>query len=229
MTIAIARFLAGFAASYVCSSLLESYFHQHVNDAPRRVVERWLRWPRLFKQLIETNFSHHTIHHVRTYRRDHVTQFSSAEEKAELDSELTRTPHGRAVMKARYGATFSPMGWLAFCAPLVPISIIAALAFGPAAAFGALLASAIPPFMSNTMHPYLHLSYEEARRRAPWLISLFLSTWYMRAVTRHHFLHHRYCNMNFNLTLGGDWLRCKVRRASPRDIAEMRRLGIRLD
>lgn len=227
--IAFTKVFAGFAVGYLYSSFLESYLHQHVNDAPKRKVDAWKKHPFLFRWLIETNYSHHTIHHVRTYRKDHVTQFSSPEEKAKVDAELEATPHGRAVKKALYGATFSPHGWLAFCLPLVPVSVITYMIVGPWVALGALVASAIPPFMSNFIHPYLHMSHEDARAHAPWFLSLLLGTRYMRAVTRHHFLHHRYCNKNFNLTLGGDWLRGKVRRASARDIAEMQRVGIRLD
>lgn len=228
-TLPLVEVLAGFGGGYVYASVLESYFHQHVNDAPKRSVERWRRHPWLLKQLIETNYSHHIIHHVRTYRTDHVTQFDSPEHKATIDRELSRTSHGRAVMKAQYGAAFSPMGWVAFTAPLWPAATLAYVLLGPWVALGVAVAVALPPFLSAYVHPYLHLPYDAAIARSPWPLSLLLRTRYMRAVTRHHFLHHRYCNRNFNLLLGGDWLRGKVRTASPRDVAEMVRLGIRLD
>jgi hypothetical protein len=226
---AVLWLIGGLAIGYLGASLLESTFHEYVSDAPQGSVRRWRRHPWLLKQLIETNFSHHTIHHVRTYRRDHITQFRSAEEQAKLDLELERTPHGIAVRKALYGNTFSPMGWVAFTAPLVPISVACALTGGAWFALGAAIASFASPFLSNFVHPYLHLPYEVARATAPWPVSWLLGTRYLRAVTRHHFLHHRYPNKNFNLLLGGDWIRRRVRRANDRDLAEMARLGLRLD
>lgn len=225
----ILQLVGGFAGGYLYATLIESYFHEHISDATKETVERWKRHPRLLKQLIESNYSHHTIHHIKTYRVDHVTQFRSPEDQERIDRELNATPHGIAVREALYGSKFSPMGWVAFVAPLVP-AVVALYAFvGVWAAIGAFIAISLPPILSNYVHPYLHMPYEEARAKAPWLLSMLLGTRYVRAVARHHFLHHRYINRNFNLLLGGDWLRGKVRRANARDLAEMRRIGIRVD
>jgi hypothetical protein len=48
----------------------------------------------------------------------------------------------------------------------------------------------------------------------------------VRFVWCYHWLHHRYCERNFNLLLGGDWLRRVSKRASPMDYTEMRRVGL---
>ena len=89
---------------------------------------------------------------------------------------------------------------------------------------------ALPPLLSNWVHPYLHMSHERALSEAPPLLRWFLGTWYARAMARNHFIHHRYGGTsNFNLVLGADILRGVWRRASARDYEVMQRIGLRCD
>jgi hypothetical protein len=78
----LAQLALGFALGYVMASLIESYVHQHVSDAPYKSVRRWERHPRLFKYFIRTRYSHHVIHHAKTFKQDFVTQFRSAAERS---------------------------------------------------------------------------------------------------------------------------------------------------
>jgi hypothetical protein len=227
---AVLQFLTGFTLGYLYSTFAEAFIHEFISDAPRARVEMWKkRVPLLFAPMIRTNFSHHTIHHCSTYHDDHVTQFRSVEEKAALDAKLSQFPHGREVMGALYGNKFSFWGWVASCSPFIPVVGLAYWGFGAAFAAGAFVTLSFPPFMNNYMHKYTHMSYERATREAPLALRWFVKSPYMRAVTRHHFLHHRYSNRNFNMVLGSDWLRGKVRKPAPRDVDEMLRLGIRID
>ncbi len=52
----------------------------------------------------------------------------------------------------------------------------------------------------------------------------------MRMAYRNHFLHHRHGGTsNFNLVLGGDWLRGRLRRVSDEDLRAMQAAGVPLD
>src|SRR3954451_22700302 len=99
----ILRCLAGLVVGYLTASLIESVAHQMISDAPRGSGMRWQRFPRLLRQLIETHYSPHTVHHVRTFRQDFVTQFRSDAERAKLNDELqTHGRHGVLIQKAGY-------------------------------------------------------------------------------------------------------------------------------
>lgn len=222
-------FVAGFTLGYIYSTFAEAFIHQYISDAPKAWLETWKKFPTLFAPMVRTNYSHHVIHHCSTYHVDHVTQFRDEQEKQKLDAKLSEFSHGREIMGAMYGNKFSFWGWVASCAPFIPGVFVAYVFLGVAGAAGAFLTLAFPPFMNNYMHKYTHMPYDVARAQAPAVLSWFISTRYMRAVTRHHFLHHRYCSKNFNMVLGSDWLRGRVRRPNERDIKEMIRIGIRVD
>lgn len=224
------RAAAGAVLGYLTATLVESFAHHHISDARPRRVRGWQEHPRLFKYLIRTHYSHHSVHHLRTFRRDHVTQFRSAEERGALDAELMeRGEHGQIVMKSNYAVKLHGTGALVFVAPLIPFLPLVYLLLGVPGLVGSLLPMVCPPFFSNYLHPYLHMPHDAAVAKAPWLISWLLRTRYGRAMARNHFMHHRYMNCNFNLMLGGDVLRGVSRQPSDKDVAELQRIGLRLD
>lgn len=224
------QLLGGLVIGYIAASFIESIAHEYISDAPNRYRLFWKRYPRLFSQLIETYFSHHIIHHVRTYRSDHVTQFSSGEEQECVDALLAKHGrHGELIKKARYAVKLQGDGAFTFIAPLVAAWPIIYLAFGPWVALGALISLSGPPILSNWVHPYLHMPHDKAVKEAPPWVSWLLSTAYGRAMMRNHFLHHRYEDCCYNLLLGADHLRGKARRPTPEDVAEMKRVGMPLD
>ncbi|HXU46812.1 MAG TPA: hypothetical protein VN783_14890 [Thermoanaerobaculia bacterium] len=228
MSIAL-RFLAGLVAGYVVASFIESVAHQHISDAPNRYRLFWKRHPRLFRLLIETYFSHHVVHHVRTFRTDHVTQFSSAEEKAKLDELLGKHDvHGQEIQKAKYATKLYGAGGFTFTAPLIAAWPFLYLAFGGWAALGSMITLSWPPILSNWLHPYLHMPHERACETAPRWVAFLLRTRYGRVMARNHFLHHRYEDSCYNLLLGADYVRGTYRLPSPDDVAEMARIGLPL-
>ncbi len=226
----ILHLLVGLTCGYVVASLIESYLHQHVSDAPNKTVKRWARFPRLFNYLIRTRFSHHVVHHRRTFKADHVTQFRSQSERDALDAELAlRGAHGALIQRSMYAVRLHGSGALVFVAPLLPAIPITLLLLGPWATVGTCLSVALPPLFSHFIHPYLHMSHARAIREAPTATAWLLRRWYFRAMARNHFMHHRYVASNFNLVLGGDLLRGCWRKPGEKDLAEMRRLGLRTD
>jgi hypothetical protein len=112
--------MLGLGLGYLIGSWVESFMHEHVSDAHPRRVKAWMRAPRLLRPLINTHYSHHTIHHVRTFRSGHTTQFRSEEERAQLTEVLeARGRHGRIILAGAFGTRLHGSGALVFVAPLV--------------------------------------------------------------------------------------------------------------
>jgi hypothetical protein len=230
MTDAVTSLLCGFAGGYVVASLIESFMHQYVSDAPNKSVKRWQRFPQLFRYLIRTRYSHHVVHHRRTFKQNHVTQFRGDSEREALDEELAQLgTHGQLIQRSNYAVRLHGSGALVFVVPLLPAIPLAVLMLGIWGMVGACLALTLPPLFSHFIHPFLHMRHEDAVKTAPPLTAWLLQRWYFRAMARNHYMHHRYVASNFNLVLGGDVLRGKCRTSSPADIAEMQRLGLRTD
>jgi hypothetical protein len=228
--ISLLKLLGGFVGGYLMASWIESYMHEHVSDAPRRRVQIWQRYPRLLNYLIRTQYSHHAVHHCRTFKQDHVTQFRSSDERDALDALLReRGAHGEIIRRSQYAVKLHGSGSLVFISPLLPVVPLTMALGGWGMTIGACLALALPPFFSNFVHPYLHMRYSEAKLLAPgWLKPLVRSA-YFKKIARHHYLHHRYVVCNYNLVLGGDYLRGVYRPASAKDVEQMRLLGLPLD
>jgi hypothetical protein len=203
--------------------------HQHVSDAPYKSVRAWERYPRLMNYFIRTRYSHHVIHHIKTFKQDFVTQFRSAAEREEVDTELrAREHHGEIILRSNYAVKLHGSGSLVFVAPLLPAVPVVLWLGGFWVMLGCGLALLLPPLLSNYAHPYLHMPHARAIAEAPPVLSFLLRTWYFRAMARNHYMHHRYVASNFNLLLGGDLLRFKYRRPSAEDLGEMARLGLPL-
>lgn len=228
--ICLGQMFAGLIAGYLVASWIESYMHERVSDAPKRTVKKWERFPRLCWYLIRTRYSHHVIHHRRTFKQDFVTQFRSEEERQALDLELEkRSSHGRIIRRSNYAVRLHGSGALVFVAPLLPAVPLALALLGSWGVVGVCMALALPPLFSHFIHPYLHMPHGQAVRAAPAPIAWLLKRGYFRAMARNHYMHHRYVASNFNLVLGADHLRGRYRAPNDKDLAEMQRLGLRTD
>ncbi len=220
------RVVAGALIGYALASFIESAVHEHVSDARPIDVMRWRRYPRLFAPILRAHYSHHVVHHMRTFVADHVTQFRSPEDRGRVDEELRRRgEHGALIRRADYANRLGGAGALAFIAPLVPAAVLVGAVLGGWGLAGALPMLAAPPVLSHFVHPHLHRRYADVQRDAPAWIAWFIRTGYGQAVVRGHWIHHRY-RACFNLLLGADFVRGTARRPSPRDLAAMRAIGL---
>lgn len=224
----ILRLLGGILLGYVIVSVAESFLHNNVQHGRSRARRFWERYSWLMKPLRRAYFSHHTIHHCRTFRKNHVTQFRSEEERARLDATLTGW-HGALIKRERYGLSVSDLGVLMFLLPVIGFLPLIYWLFGGWVLAGALLPYLIYPASSRNLHPYLHMRYEDALRAAPPPMRWFLRTSYCRFIYRHHYLHHRYVRCNYNLLFGGDWLLGVHRPPAPEDLEDIRALGLPVD
>ncbi|HYO59347.1 hypothetical protein [Archangium sp.] len=224
----IIRWIGGVVLGYLIVSVAESFLHntvQHGRTSMRRV---WEKHQALFGPFLRAYFSHHIIHHCRTFRQDHVTQFRGPEEKARLDATLSGF-HGELIKRERYGVSLSDVGILMFILPVIGFLPPIYYFLGGWVFAGVLLPYALYPAASKFLHPYLHMRYEDALRTVPGPLRWFLRTRYCRFIYRHHYLHHRYVRCNYNLLFGGDWLLGVHRPPASKDLEDIRTLGLPVD
>lgn len=221
-----AQVLAGLLIGYVVVSLCESFFHRTVGHASPRLRRLARGLGAIGSGVIEVWYGHHVVHHCRTFRRDHVTQFESAHAEQRLRCELIAKGRRRMVAES-YGARVGGViGFLRHMGPTLPVFAAVCWLGGGWFTVGAVLPLLLMPLLSEFVHPYLHLSDERVLREAPAPIRWFAATPAFRFLARHHWLHHRYLDCNFNLMPGGDLLLGVHRRPSPADLAEMAAIGL---
>ncbi len=230
MVTIILQFALGLCIGYAVGSFVESFMHEYVSDALPKFVRAWQRSPRLCKLLIDTHFSHHTIHHVKTYRLNHVTQFRSEEERLILIRLLrARGNHGNTVIRGAFATKLHGQGAVVFVAPLLILFPFFMFAMPTATFVGSAITLLLPAFMSHFVHPYIHQPFSMGQSAAPKWLAWFLRSRYGMAVYRNHFMHHRYGGTsNFNLVLGADYVRRKLRTPSQKDTTVMILIGMPL-
>jgi len=185
---------------------------------------------RAIKEGIEsTRFSHAVIHHG-SYAGSYVDRFAPreaalpkeeierrrAEKKATLEDkasargpadveQLKLSDYGRKLAHAlRNALTVAPV------TALVTL-FSGAIANAAGADLGGLfLASSVLTSLifipaSNYLHPYLHMTKEEAFEQAGPVMRRFLETDYVAHVARNHYVHHRDAQVNQNLVAGADY------------------------
>jgi hypothetical protein len=98
----ITEIISGIFCGYLVISLCESFFHriiQHASLAVRAFYKK-LGWPGAL--LTRAWYSHHVVHHFLTFKKNHVTQFSSDEERNWLNS-LLEARRGSDIIECKYG------------------------------------------------------------------------------------------------------------------------------
>ena len=222
----VCKIFTGVVVGYLVVSICESYFHRTVGHMSAR-FRKLCRSSRLLDFFaLRTWYSHSVIHHFGTYRDNHVSQFTGAEEKSRLRRKLA--VRGREDIPAQdYGLRVGgPVDLVRYVLPTLPIWALACWIGGGWFSLGAIVPLIVMPLMSEFIHPLLHMTYEEANEAAPPLIKPLLTTRYFRWVVSHHWLHHRHLEVNFNLMPGGDYiLRCH-KAPTPAELAEMSAMGL---
>lgn len=223
--------LEGAAAGYIITSYLESFIHEHISDASPPSVRWFRRHPRISHFALRAWYSHHVIHHRATYRVSFTQQFRDDQERARLIRLLERRgPHGRLILDAEFATRLNGSGALVFVAPLFVVGGLLLWLRGATQLIGAIPPMLLAPALSHWVHPWLHEPVARVEREAAWPIARLLRSRYGRIMRRNHFLHHEYGGIsNFNLLLGGDVLRRRLRRASEADLTRMAALGLLYD
>lgn len=222
----ILEFLSGMFLGYVIVSVAESLLHKNVQHASAR-TRNFVRKLRALRNAIRrAHFSHAMVHHALTYRRSHVRQFASPEEKRALDERILKHTGSRRIIRERYGLTLSRFGILAFVGPVLPVYAVMMSLMPTWGRVGMLLPLVIYPCASFWLHPYLHMSRTEALRAASAPMRWLLRARYVRFISRHHYVHHRHVNCNYNLLWLGDYLLGCHREPSEEEQRNMKQLDL---
>lgn len=221
--------LAGLFTGYLLATVSESWLHRTVGHASVNTRRRWATCTWIGRQLTQAHFGHSIVHHAKTFRENHVTQFVSESEQQLLDQYLFE--NGQQVcIGLRYGLITDAWGTCLYMAIPATGSVLISLLVWGQLSVGFLASAAIPicstPLLSLYVHPYLHLPCERANSEAPRVIRWLLSTPYGSWARTQHFIHHRTPRFNFNLLPGGDVLLRTHRKPTEKEILEMKEIGL---
>lgn len=227
---ALCQISFGLIAGYLSATLSESAFHRLVGHASPSHQRAWRNKPDFFSPFILSHFRHGIVHHHLTFRSDFLTKFADCQEK----DRVTALAHKKgdieiAADHCDFGLTIGWLGFFYFNLVTLPFVPVILLLVGPIGASAYALMLVITPSLSRWIHPYLHQDIRKPGGNVPIVIRLLLNSGYFRTVRRHHYLHHKYLDCNYNLLLGGDWLLGVHRSPTPTDLSEMNNIGIRLD
>ena len=209
----------GLIYGYLVGTYLESFIHDKIMHST--FVHKFA--------FNRTKVSHEEIHHLKTFKTNHITQFSSKQEEKELDIFLNNKYHSdfaRWVKKENYGMTLTNYSLLLHNLPFLPIIIITYLYSNYIFFYCSLIPIIFVSIMSKYFHSYFHCSFNEAMNTAPFLTRIILDTPIMRRVWRLHYVHHKQKKFNFNLLLGGDWLRGVLKEPNKEQLDDMKKLGL---
>jgi len=156
-----------------------------------------------------------------------VTQFSSISEREKLDQSLQYRGRDRIkdqIYGTRIGSRLSD--FILYMGPTLPFFLIACWIGGAQFTIGGLIPLVAWPILAQYVHPYIHMDHDTLRTEAPVSIRLFSKTPYFRFLVKHHWLHHKYENCNYNLLLGGDLFWRQQRIPSEQDLRDMADMGL---
>jgi hypothetical protein len=225
--IILASIIAGLVCGHFTISVCESFFHRTIQHASPRLRRWYGKAGRPGQALLDAWYSHHVVHHFLTFRANHVTQFGSDEERARLNWRL-RSQHANDIIECGYGVILGsrPKSYARYMAPTLPFFVSLCCLGGGWFTIGAFVPFCIWPLLAQFVHPYLHMQYDSVMKRESIMIRVVARTAYFKYLARHHWLHHRYTNCNYNLLLGGDYVLGVHRSATAQDIDEMRSIGL---
>lgn len=224
--IELEQIIIGLVFGYLSITITESLSHGKLLHASAQRVKSWEKHGLLGRYIYSSWYSHHVVHHFRTFRKNHVTMFASTEEEERLRKDLIEKGKEGVVHDSyglRIGSTRRKVQYLYTHIP--PLSLIAYFT-GIWSTAGIIVVTGFYIFAAEYVHPYIHLPYRDALGSASPSMKLFIRSRYFRHLATHHYIHHKYVNCNFNLVLGGDYLLGCHRSPEPEDLIEMEKLGL---
>lgn len=228
-TLTISLAFSGFCVGYITATVSESLLHRCVGHASVRSRQRSRVIPFLFRFVTTLHFGHTVVHHKKTFRSNHVTQFTDHMEREQLDTELVATGRG-VFIRTQYGLITDVIGTLYFAAPplflCMTTSFLLLSRLSPTFLIAAAVPISWPPLLSRFLHPLLHRPCKVAKVEAGPFVAWLLSTRYGRWARITHYVHHRHPRYNFNLLPGGDFLLGCYRAPRKSELADMKAIGL---
>ncbi|MFN8674426.1 MAG: hypothetical protein U0457_20395 [Candidatus Sericytochromatia bacterium] len=218
--------IIGIVIGYIVLSISESASHNYFLHGEKKIRIFWEKLGKLGSYILNSWYSHHVVHHYKTFKKDYVTQFSSKEEEEKLKNELFLIGKKQIVLNSYGLRVGSSKEWIKYSYPHLPHYLLMCYIGGFWFTIGAIFPLFFYEWLAHFVHPYLHMSYNEALKNSSPFIRWFLLTPYFKFLAQHHYLHHRYVNCNFNLLLGGDFFWKRQRFSTEANLLEMEKLGL---
>ncbi len=183
----------------------------------------------LYRFMASVQFSHAVVHHG-SYAGNYVDRFAPndasldpveraqerAQRRAKIEEKIdARGPEEAAAIRASdYGVTLTTaLQDALFIAPLTTVVTLfsaavagqVGLSVGAGFVGASVLASLLFLPASQYLHPYLHLTKEEAFQKAGPAMRRFLESDYVSHIARAHYVHHHNAQVNQNLVAGADY------------------------
>lgn len=184
--------------TYLIATLWEYYLHKEILHANNKKVKKWKHSQNVISRLLYKGyFSHHTVHHQKTFQKEYHIQFDSDEQQIKLNIYLIKK-FGETNDKQNYGLTINTF-W-EYVMFMLPWFIVAPIALYIETYFLILctLILMLPLLLSKFIHPILH----EDKIQKSWIFN----NAYIKKIYQTHRIHHEDDTKNFNLLLGADWL-----------------------
>jgi hypothetical protein len=218
--------IPGAVLGYILFSVFECMAHKYVLHAKRSTRNSWARLGSLGAYINDSWYAHHVIHHYKTFQTDHVTQFDSAQQEQELNQWLIARGKRSSVLSNHGLRVGNFLEKIRYLYPHLPWITVVCYLGGGEFAIGVLIPLFFYVWVAEHVHPNMHRPHQEAMRIASPLMKHLLNTRYFKALVRHHYLHHKFVDCNFNLMLGADWFLGCHRSPSKAELLEMSDLGL---
>jgi hypothetical protein len=217
--------LAGALMGSAAASLAEHFVHKHTGHGSKGMYEKLDKLGAIGKWARENNFIHRDIHHGKTYR-DYTKQFENDEAKRALDEMLKTHPVGEAAIADDYGVSLAKSASLMAAAPVV-VALACVMGISVPATIAFLIPAAAVPAMSKWVHPYLHMTKEEAMEKAGPVMKHLLQTRYVENISRLHYGHHKGRGGNYGFfAYFADMVFKDYKKTNMKQLVEMRQKGI---
>lgn len=223
--------LIGILLGLLSGTVTESVGHKFFGHPSAWQLKLYFKYPRLFAPVLRAYYHHGVIHHEKTYQKDILTQFESADEKQKIDTWIESKfdrDFAELIWAERYNLTLKGVqGTLPFALPFTFGPLLIGALFGPVAFLASLIPAYLPVALSKFLHPLVHAP--EDLIDSPAVLRALAKTPYMKAMLKNHYLHHLHPEANFNLMLGGDYIVGVHRKASQAEEADFASIWTRYE
>lgn len=197
------------AIGYAVATVAEYGMHRHIGHASKKLSNLFDKGGWLGRKIKNTFLAHALIHH-RFARADYKKSAQPTESQLEKVSPLFEKNPGleEKAETTAYGTSFNNVSLVSVAIATLPIATTLSMALGMGSA--AIIAAITPTLLiggaSKIIHPYLHLSKEDALAQSSGFLKWLLQTRYAEVISALHYVHHNGgVGANYNLTPGGDY------------------------
>lgn len=197
------------AIGYAVATVAEYGMHRHIGHASKKLSNIFDKGGWLGRKIKNTFLAHALIHH-RFSRADYKKSAQPTEAQlAQVGPLFEKNPglEDKANTTA-YGTSFNNVSLVSVAIATLPIAtaLSMGLGMGPAAIIAAITPTLLIGGASKIIHPYLHLSKEDALAQSSGFLKWLLQTRYAEVISALHYVHHNGgVGANYNLTPGGDY------------------------